>query len=156
MSCSIIRREEHFCLCYSVCFGVTGPDGIMRRHCRQCGRAARRRRQRQESSILSGMSCCFLDVTAHEGHPRGFSITCPSLCVSLVSLCHQLQYVRLMKFLHQRGFTSSLLQPALCTGTTGVLLCFTSPQVFYVCLLIKHQLLKNWILQFKKVLKSSI
>uniref|UniRef100_A0A673AZN8 SET domain containing 4 n=1 Tax=Sphaeramia orbicularis TaxID=375764 RepID=A0A673AZN8_9TELE len=28
-----------------------------------------------------------------------------------VSLCHQQQYVRLMKFLHQRGFTSTQLQP---------------------------------------------
>jgi len=42
------------------------------------------------------------------------------VCVSLssVSLGHQLQYVRLMKFLRQRGFTSTLLQPALFTGTT--------------------------------------
>lgn len=42
------------------------------------------------------------------------------ICFSLpsVSLCHQLQYVRLMKFLHQRGFTSTLLQPALFSGTT--------------------------------------
>lgn len=40
------------------------------------------------------------------------------LFVSSVSLCHQLQYVRLMKFLHQRGFTSTLLQPALFSGTT--------------------------------------
>ncbi|XP_026164749.1 SET domain-containing protein 4 isoform X2 [Mastacembelus armatus] len=50
------------------------------------GRAARKRRQKQESSRS-------------------------------VSVCHQLQYVRLMKFLHQRGFTSSLLQPALFTDT---------------------------------------
>ncbi|XP_019964858.2 SET domain-containing protein 4 [Paralichthys olivaceus] len=53
----------------------------------RAGRAARKRRQKCESSVQS------------------------------VSLCHQLQYVRLMKFLHQRGFTSSLLQPALFTDT---------------------------------------
>lgn len=44
------------------------------------------------------------------------SLICFSVCS--VSLCHQLQYVRLMKFLHKRGFTSTLLQPALFTGTT--------------------------------------
>ncbi|XP_047458709.1 SET domain-containing protein 4 isoform X2 [Mugil cephalus] len=38
-------------------------------------------------------------------------------CIQSASLCHQLQYVRLMKFLHQRGFTSTLLQPALFTNT---------------------------------------
>ncbi|XP_040905231.1 SET domain-containing protein 4 isoform X2 [Toxotes jaculatrix] len=37
--------------------------------------------------------------------------------VQSVSLCHQLTYVRLMKFLHRRGFTSTLLQPALFTDT---------------------------------------
>ncbi|XP_035519260.1 SET domain-containing protein 4 [Morone saxatilis] len=51
------------------------------------GRAARKRRKKQESIVQS------------------------------VSLRHQPQYVRLMKFLHQRGFTSSLLQPALFTDT---------------------------------------
>ncbi|XP_055358815.1 SET domain-containing protein 4 isoform X2 [Betta splendens] len=55
--------------------------------CRRSGRAARRRRQKKESGTQS------------------------------VSLCHQLQYVRLMKFLHQRGFTSSLLQPVFFTDT---------------------------------------
>ncbi|XP_029926121.1 SET domain-containing protein 4 isoform X2 [Myripristis murdjan] len=34
-----------------------------------------------------------------------------------VSLCHQPLYVRLMKFLHQRGFTSTLLQPNHFTDT---------------------------------------
>ncbi|KAM8739159.1 SET domain-containing protein 4 isoform 1-T4 [Acanthopagrus schlegelii] len=53
----------------------------------QAGRAARKRRRKQESLVQS------------------------------VSLCHQLQYVRLMKFLHKRGFTSTLLQPALFTDT---------------------------------------
>ncbi|XP_059179881.1 SET domain-containing protein 4 [Centropristis striata] len=56
-----------------------------RSHC--VGRAARKRRQKQESVVQS------------------------------VSLCHQLQYVRLMKFIHQRGFTAKLLQPALFTDT---------------------------------------
>ncbi|XP_041866795.1 SET domain-containing protein 4 [Melanotaenia boesemani] len=37
--------------------------------------------------------------------------------IQSVSLCHQLQFVRLMKFLHQRGFTSTLLQPAVFTDT---------------------------------------
>lgn len=32
-------------------------------------------------------------------------------------LGHQLQYIRLMRFLHQRGFTSTLLQPALFSDT---------------------------------------
>ncbi|AWP14567.1 putative SET domain-containing protein 4 [Scophthalmus maximus] len=59
----------------------------MRGCSRRAGRAARKRRQKCESSIQS------------------------------VSLGHQLQYVRLRKFLHQRGFTSSLLQPALFTDT---------------------------------------
>ncbi|KAK2824630.1 hypothetical protein Q5P01_021805 [Channa striata] len=59
----------------------------MRGRGHQAGRASRKRRQKQGSSNQS------------------------------VSLCHQLQYVRLMKFLHQRGFTSSLLQPALFTDT---------------------------------------
>ncbi|XP_022603867.1 SET domain-containing protein 4 isoform X2 [Seriola dumerili] len=54
---------------------------------RRAGRAARKRRQKSESTVQS------------------------------VSLCHQLQYVKLMKFLHQRGFTSTLLQPALFTDT---------------------------------------
>ncbi|XP_038588466.1 SET domain-containing protein 4 [Micropterus salmoides] len=58
------------------------------RGCRhRAGRAARKRRQKQESLIQS------------------------------VSLCHHLQYVKLLKFLHQRGFTSTLLQPALFTDT---------------------------------------
>ncbi|XP_044070424.1 SET domain-containing protein 4 [Siniperca chuatsi] len=56
-----------------------------RRH--RAGRAARKRRQKQESVVQS------------------------------VSLCHQRQYVRLLKFLHQRGFTSTLLKPALFTDT---------------------------------------
>ncbi|XP_074531529.1 SET domain-containing protein 4 isoform X2 [Halichoeres trimaculatus] len=37
--------------------------------------------------------------------------------VKSVSLCHQQQYVKLMKFLHKHGFTSKLLQPALFTDT---------------------------------------
>ncbi|XP_042337439.1 SET domain-containing protein 4-like, partial [Plectropomus leopardus] len=59
----------------------------MRRRSHQAGRTARRRRQKQDSAVQS------------------------------ISLCHQLQYVRLMKFLHQRGFTSTLLQPALFPDT---------------------------------------
>ncbi|XP_058508174.1 SET domain-containing protein 4 isoform X2 [Solea solea] len=67
--------------------GVPGPGGVMRGCSRRAGRAARKRRQKCECPIQS------------------------------VSLCHQPQYVRLMKFLHQRGFTSALLQPALFTDT---------------------------------------
>ncbi|KAM4729664.1 SET domain-containing protein 4 isoform 1-T2 [Anableps anableps] len=37
--------------------------------------------------------------------------------VHAASLSHQPQYVRLMRFLHQRGFTSTLLQPALFSDT---------------------------------------
>ncbi|XP_037638983.1 SET domain-containing protein 4 isoform X1 [Sebastes umbrosus] len=59
----------------------------MRGRGHRAGRVARKRRQKQESVVAA------------------------------VSLCHQLQYVRLMKFLHQRGFTSTLLQPALFTDT---------------------------------------
>lgn len=59
----------------------------MRGRSHRAGRAARKRRRKQESLVQS------------------------------VSLCHQLQYVRLMKFLHQRGFTSTLLQPALFSDT---------------------------------------
>ncbi|XP_029305405.1 SET domain-containing protein 4 [Cottoperca gobio] len=54
----------------------------MRARGHRAGRAARKRRQKQEGVVQS------------------------------VSLCHQPQYVKLMKFLHQRGFTSTPLQPA--------------------------------------------
>ncbi|KAM6915900.1 SET domain-containing protein 4 [Xenentodon cancila] len=54
---------------------------------RRAGRAARRRRRKRGRAVQT------------------------------VSLCHQPQYVRLMKFLHQRGFTSTRLQPALFTDT---------------------------------------
>ncbi|XP_030298204.1 SET domain-containing protein 4 isoform X1 [Sparus aurata] len=67
--------------------GVTVSGGVMRGRSHRAGRAARKRRRKQESLVQS------------------------------VSLCHQLQYVRLMKFLHQRGFTSTLLQPALFTDS---------------------------------------
>ncbi|XP_024152515.1 SET domain-containing protein 4 [Oryzias melastigma] len=53
----------------------------------RAGRAARRRRRKRDGSI----------------QPE--------------SLSHQLRYVRLMKFLHQRGFTSTPLQPALFSDT---------------------------------------
>ncbi|KAK5854352.1 hypothetical protein PBY51_015429 [Eleginops maclovinus] len=59
----------------------------MRARGHRYGRAARKRRKKQESIARS------------------------------VSLRHQPQYVRLIKFLHQRGFTSTLLQPALFTDT---------------------------------------
>ncbi|XP_034537584.1 SET domain-containing protein 4 [Notolabrus celidotus] len=59
----------------------------MRVGCHRSGRTARKRRWKQQSNVKS------------------------------VSLCHQPQYVRLMKFLHKQGFTSTLLQPALFTGT---------------------------------------
>ncbi|XP_044228952.1 SET domain-containing protein 4 [Thunnus albacares] len=59
----------------------------MRGHGHRVGRAARKRRRKSESIVQS------------------------------VSLCHRPQYVRLMRFLHQRGFTSTLLQPALFTDT---------------------------------------
>eukprot|EP00064_Thunnus_orientalis_P011435 superscaffoldBa00001652_g11466 len=59
----------------------------MRGHGHRAGRAARKRRRKSERSVQS------------------------------VSLCHRPQYVRLMRFLHQRGFTSTLLQPALFTDT---------------------------------------
>lgn len=54
---------------------------------RQAGRATRKRRHKQDSLTQSA------------------------------ALCHQPQYVRLMKFLHGRGFTSRLLQPAHFTDT---------------------------------------
>ncbi|KAK1905519.1 SET domain containing protein 4 [Dissostichus eleginoides] len=56
------------------------------------GRAARKRRKKQESITQSGMN------------------------QDNALLSYQ-QYVRLKKFLHQRGFTSTLLQPALFTDT---------------------------------------
>ncbi|XP_028458541.1 SET domain-containing protein 4 [Perca flavescens] len=59
----------------------------MRDRGHRAGRAKRKRRQKQESVVQS------------------------------VSLGHQPQYVRLIKFLHRRGFTSTLLQPALFTDT---------------------------------------
>ncbi|XP_078144754.1 SET domain-containing protein 4 [Centroberyx gerrardi] len=54
---------------------------------RRAARAKRKRRRKRESTVQS------------------------------VSLCHQQQYVCLMKFLHQRGFTSTLLQPSHFTDT---------------------------------------
>uniref|UniRef100_A0A3P8N5W1 SET domain containing 4 n=1 Tax=Astatotilapia calliptera TaxID=8154 RepID=A0A3P8N5W1_ASTCA len=59
----------------------------MRGHSHRAGRTARKRRQKHESSARS------------------------------VSLCHQPQHVKLWKFLHHRGFSSTLLQPALFTDT---------------------------------------
>ncbi|XP_076025471.1 SET domain-containing protein 4 [Genypterus blacodes] len=59
----------------------------MRGHGLRAGRVSRKRRRKRESAVHS------------------------------VSLCHELQYVRLMKFLHQRGFTSTLLQPHSFTDT---------------------------------------
>uniref|UniRef100_UPI0037E7694C SET domain-containing protein 4 n=1 Tax=Semicossyphus pulcher TaxID=241346 RepID=UPI0037E7694C len=59
----------------------------MRGRSHRAGRALRKRRQKQQSIVQT------------------------------VSLCHQPQYVRLMKFLHKQGFTSTLLQPALFTDT---------------------------------------
>ncbi|KAM4607153.1 SET domain-containing protein 4 [Polymixia lowei] len=53
----------------------------------RAGRTTRKRRRKRESAVQS------------------------------VSLSHQLQYVSLMKFIHQRGFTSTLLQPAYFTDT---------------------------------------
>ncbi|XP_068424687.1 SET domain-containing protein 4 isoform X2 [Clinocottus analis] len=53
----------------------------------RAGRAARKRRKKRESVVQSA------------------------------SLSHQLQYVRLMKFLRRRGFSSTLLRPALFTDT---------------------------------------
>ncbi|TNN57889.1 SET domain-containing protein 4 [Liparis tanakae] len=64
-----------------------GPGGLMSGRGHRAGRAARKRRQKREGVAQSE------------------------------SLAHQLQYVRLMKFLRQRGFTSTLLQPALFTET---------------------------------------
>ncbi|XP_033935175.1 LOW QUALITY PROTEIN: SET domain-containing protein 4 [Pseudochaenichthys georgianus] len=74
--------------CVNVC--VCRPKGcpgciVMPGH--RSGRAARKRRKKQESITQS------------------------------VSLSHQQQYVRLKTFLHQRGFTSALLQPARFTDT---------------------------------------
>ncbi|XP_016537329.1 SET domain-containing protein 4 isoform X1 [Poecilia formosa] len=59
----------------------------MKGRSRRVGRTARKRKRKREQSVRS------------------------------VSLSHQLQYVRLMKFLHQRGFSSTLLQPALFSDT---------------------------------------
>ncbi|KAM8859614.1 SET domain-containing protein 4 isoform 3-T4 [Spinachia spinachia] len=59
----------------------------MRGRGHRAGRAARNRRQKRESAVQS------------------------------VSMCHQLPYVRLMKFLRRRGFASTPLQPALFADT---------------------------------------
>uniref|UniRef100_A0A3P9NFA2 SET domain containing 4 n=1 Tax=Poecilia reticulata TaxID=8081 RepID=A0A3P9NFA2_POERE len=47
-----------------------------------------------------------------------------------ISLSHQLQYVRLVRFLHRRGFSSTLLQPALFSGTSG---CRMNLTLYLVC-----------------------
>ncbi|XP_077437337.1 SET domain-containing protein 4 [Vanacampus margaritifer] len=52
-----------------------------------CGRAARKRKKKRDCVVQS------------------------------VSLSHQPEYVELLRFLHQRGFTSTLLQPALFSDT---------------------------------------
>ncbi|XP_038132692.1 SET domain-containing protein 4 [Cyprinodon tularosa] len=54
---------------------------------RRAGRAARKRSQKRQGGVCS------------------------------VSLGHQPQYVRLMRFLHRRGFSQTLLQPALFSDT---------------------------------------
>uniref|UniRef100_A0A3B4ULA9 SET domain containing 4 n=1 Tax=Seriola dumerili TaxID=41447 RepID=A0A3B4ULA9_SERDU len=81
-------------------------------------------------------------------------ITSLSLSVSSVSLCHQLQYVKLMKFLHQRGFTSTLLQPALFTGTAlpGQLL-ISLPES---CLLTTSTVLDSYLGQYIKSWKRRL
>lgn len=59
----------------------------MKRGKRQLGRVARKRKQKR------------------------------NVCVQSVSLCHQVQYVRLIRFLKQKGFTSTILQPAHFSDT---------------------------------------
>ncbi|KAM6997896.1 SET domain-containing protein 4 isoform 1-T1 [Tautogolabrus adspersus] len=87
----------------------------------RAGRAARKRRQKQESIVQSGInSICVLLLLS--GHKHVSLLVSPitnlvSHSVSSVSLCHQPRYVRLMKFLHKREFTSTLLQPAHFTDT---------------------------------------
>lgn len=101
--------------------GDTGPAGVIMggQAGHRPGRAARKRRQKNESVVQSGMKsgyCCvivsskMLLLTSYNSNMF--------LCLSSVSLCHQLQYVRLMKFLHRQGFTATQLQPALFTGMT--------------------------------------
>lgn len=84
---------------------------------RQAGRATRKRRHKQDGLPQAGMMMRF---AAASMLPRcSFGLRCP-LYFYPVALCHQPQQVRLMKFLHGRGFTSRLLQPAHFPGTAPV------------------------------------
>ncbi|KAM3606159.1 uncharacterized protein V6R79_011682 [Siganus canaliculatus] len=105
----------------------------MRGHSHRPGRAARKRRQKQEDGILS------------------------------VSLCHQLQYVRLRKFLHQRGFASTLLQPALFSDTGRGLQALKAIQPGELvislpesCLLTTSTVLDSYLGQYIKSWKSRL
>lgn len=83
--------------------------------------------------------------------------------VQTVSLCHQPQYVRLMRFLHQRGFTSTLLRPVHFSDTgrglqtlkkikTGQLL-ISLPES---CLLTTSTVLNSYIGPYIKSWKSRL
>ncbi|XP_053189651.1 SET domain-containing protein 4 [Scomber japonicus] len=105
----------------------------MRGHGHRVGRAARKRRQKSESIVQS------------------------------VSLCHQPQYVKLMKFLHQRGFTSTLLQPALFSDTGRGLQALRNVKTGHMlislpesCLLTTSTVLDSYLGQYIKSWKSRL
>ncbi|CAK6976764.1 SET domain-containing protein 4 [Scomber scombrus] len=105
----------------------------MRGRGRRVGRAARKRRQKSESIVQSA------------------------------SLCHQPQYVKLMRFLHQRGFTSTLLQPALFSDTGRGLQALRNVKTGHMlislpesCLLTTSTVLDSYLGQYIKSWKSRL
>uniref|UniRef100_A0A3Q2ZNN9 SET domain containing 4 n=1 Tax=Hippocampus comes TaxID=109280 RepID=A0A3Q2ZNN9_HIPCM len=82
-----------------------------------CGRAARKRKKKRNGAVQSGIkchcvngSCCTIQLS-HIFTSPNMSSCCQ------VSLSHQPEYVELLRFLHQRGFASTPLQPALFPDT---------------------------------------
>uniref|UniRef100_A0A3B4FZR9 SET domain containing 4 n=1 Tax=Pundamilia nyererei TaxID=303518 RepID=A0A3B4FZR9_9CICH len=68
-------------------------------------------------------------------------------------LCHQPQHVKLWKFLHHRGFSSTLLQPALFTGTTSYILIISLPES---CLLTTSTVLHSYLGRYIKSWKPRL
>uniref|UniRef100_A0A3B5M5U0 SET domain containing 4 n=1 Tax=Xiphophorus couchianus TaxID=32473 RepID=A0A3B5M5U0_9TELE len=70
-----------------------------------------------------------------------------------VSLSHQPQYISLMRFLHRRGFSSTLLQPALFSGTPGWELVVSLPES---CLLTTSTVLSSYLGEYIKSWKPRL
>ncbi|XP_051936910.1 SET domain-containing protein 4-like isoform X2 [Hippocampus zosterae] len=82
-----------------------------------CGRAARKRKKKRNGALQSGIKCHCVNTSCCAIH-LSHIFTSPNMSSScLVSLSHRPEYVELLRFLHQRGFASTPLQPALFPDT---------------------------------------